>query len=98
MPAPLARLDAWLLGVALERAAGLDAAAVETGDRVRYTKSAAEAIGLVDGRHRRRRCRVPARPDPGRVGRGRRPLRRGDAPEVDLLLPEGPDGPRDQPA
>jgi uncharacterized protein (DUF1015 family) len=49
VPTPLAQLDAWLLGVALERAAGLDAAAVETGDRVRFTKSAAEAIGQVDG-------------------------------------------------
>ena len=47
-PPPVASLDAWLLGQALERAAGLDAAAVEGGDRIGYTKSAAEALGLVD--------------------------------------------------
>jgi len=50
VPPPVASLDAWLLGQALERAAGLDAAAVEGGDRIGYTKSAAEALGLVDAR------------------------------------------------
>ena len=48
VPPPVASLDAWLLGQALERAAGLDAAAVEGADRIGYTKSAAEALGLVD--------------------------------------------------
>jgi uncharacterized protein (DUF1015 family) len=41
-------LDVTLLGAALERLAGIDAAAVSAGGRVRYTKSAAEAIGWVD--------------------------------------------------
>jgi uncharacterized protein (DUF1015 family) len=44
----VAELDAWLLGVALERAVGLDAAAVEGGGRIGYTKSAADALSLVD--------------------------------------------------
>jgi uncharacterized protein (DUF1015 family) len=44
----VAELDAWLLGVALERVAGLDAAAVEGGGRIAYTKSAADALSLVD--------------------------------------------------
>jgi hypothetical protein len=41
-------LDVTLLGVALDRLCGIDAAAVANGDRVTYTKSAAEAIELVD--------------------------------------------------
>ena len=41
-------LDVTLLGVALERLAGIDATAVAAGDRIRYTKSAAEAIAWVD--------------------------------------------------
>jgi uncharacterized protein (DUF1015 family) len=48
VPAAVSSLDAWLLGVALERAAGLDAAAVEGGGRIGYTKSAAEALASVD--------------------------------------------------
>jgi uncharacterized protein (DUF1015 family) len=44
----VAALDAWLLAHALERAAGLDAAAVEGGGRIGYTKSAPEALRLVD--------------------------------------------------
>jgi uncharacterized protein (DUF1015 family) len=48
VPGPVASLDAWLLGRALEHAAGLDAAAVEGGGRIGYTKSAAEALRLVD--------------------------------------------------
>src|SRR5262245_26141107 len=48
VPAAVASLDAWLLRVALERAAGLDSAAVEGGDRIGYTKSAGEALRLVD--------------------------------------------------
>jgi uncharacterized protein (DUF1015 family) len=44
----LRRLDVTLLGVALERLAGIDAGAVQAGGRVSYTKSAAEAIDLVD--------------------------------------------------
>lgn len=41
-------LDVTLLGIALERLFGIDAGAVGAGDRVRYTKSAAEALALVD--------------------------------------------------
>jgi uncharacterized protein (DUF1015 family) len=48
VPDAVAGLDAWLLGVALERAAGVDQAAVESGERIGYTKSAAEALGFVD--------------------------------------------------
>jgi uncharacterized protein (DUF1015 family) len=44
----VAELDAWLLGVALERAAGLDGVAVEGGGRISYTKSVADALSLVD--------------------------------------------------
>ncbi len=42
------RLDVTLLGVALEQLAGIDAATVSAGGRVRYTKSAAEAMAWVD--------------------------------------------------
>ncbi len=41
-------LDVWLLGAALERLWGIDAAAVAGGDRVAYSKSAAEAIARVE--------------------------------------------------
>jgi uncharacterized protein (DUF1015 family) len=41
-------LDVTLLGVGLERLCGIDAEAVSRGDRIAYTKSAAEAIELVD--------------------------------------------------
>jgi uncharacterized protein (DUF1015 family) len=44
----LRSLDVTLLGVALERLFGLDPKAVGSGDRLTYTKSAAEAIGEVD--------------------------------------------------
>jgi uncharacterized protein (DUF1015 family) len=40
-------LDVTLLGAALESLAGIDAAVVSGGERIRYTKSAAEAAGLV---------------------------------------------------
>jgi len=43
----LRRLDVTLLGVALEVLLGIDAAAVAAGERIRYTKDAAEAVGLV---------------------------------------------------
>ncbi len=43
------RLDVSLLGVALERLAGIDAAAATAG-RIAFTKSAAEAIAWVDAR------------------------------------------------
>lgn len=43
----LRRLDVTLLGAALERLCGLDPAAVAAGGRIRYTKSAAEALELV---------------------------------------------------
>ena len=39
----LRRLDVTLLGVALERLLGIDAAALAGGERIAYTKSAAEA-------------------------------------------------------
>ena len=41
-------LDVVLLGVALEQLAGIDPAAVTSGDRVRFTKSVAEAFAAVD--------------------------------------------------
>jgi uncharacterized protein (DUF1015 family) len=41
-------LDVTLLGIALEQLFGIDAEAVGAGDRVGYTKSAGEAIALVD--------------------------------------------------
>ncbi len=40
-------LDVSLLGAALEKLAGIDAAAVAGGERIRYAKSAAEAASLV---------------------------------------------------
>jgi uncharacterized protein (DUF1015 family) len=46
--AALRRLDVSLLGAALEAIAGLDAAALAEGGRIRYTMDAAEAIALVD--------------------------------------------------
>jgi uncharacterized protein (DUF1015 family) len=48
VPDAVASLDAWLLAHALEHTVGLDAAAVEGGQRIGYTKSAAEALRLVD--------------------------------------------------
>ena len=44
----LRRLDVTLLGIALERLAGIDAAAVQAGGRVAYTKSGSEAMDWVD--------------------------------------------------
>jgi uncharacterized protein (DUF1015 family) len=41
-------LDVVLLGVALERLVGIDADAVASGERVAYTKSAEDAIAIVD--------------------------------------------------
>lgn len=41
-------LDVALLGAALERLAGIDAAATAGGERITYTKSAAEAAALVE--------------------------------------------------
>jgi hypothetical protein len=43
----LRRLDVTVLGVALDRLAGIDPSAVAGGDRVRYTKSATEAAAAV---------------------------------------------------
>jgi uncharacterized protein (DUF1015 family) len=45
------RLDVTLLGAALAALAGVDAAAVDAGERIAYTKDAAEAIAWVDDRH-----------------------------------------------
>jgi uncharacterized protein (DUF1015 family) len=47
--AEVRRLDVWLLGAALERASGIDPAAVAAGERLGYATSVAEAIGQVDG-------------------------------------------------
>jgi uncharacterized protein (DUF1015 family) len=44
----LRRLDVSVLGAALAAAAGLDAETVAAGERITYTKDAAEAIALVD--------------------------------------------------
>ena len=85
----LRRQDVTLLQVALDRLCGIDADAVAAG-RLTYTRSAREALDAVDDRTGRRRRRIPARADPGRVDRGRGRARRRDAPEVDLLLSEGP--------
>ena len=46
--AAVRELDVTRLGLALEHLAGIDAAAVAAGDRIAYTKSAAEARALVD--------------------------------------------------
>ena len=45
----LRELDVTLLGSALERLVGLDAAAIAGGERVTYTKSVSEAIDAVNG-------------------------------------------------
>ncbi|HXI46817.1 MAG TPA: DUF1015 domain-containing protein [Candidatus Acidoferrales bacterium] len=45
------RLDVTLLGAALASLAGIDAAAVDAGQRIAYTKDAAEAIAWVDAGH-----------------------------------------------
>jgi uncharacterized protein (DUF1015 family) len=42
------RLDVVLLGAALERLWEIDAGAIASGERIAYTKSAAEAIERVD--------------------------------------------------
>ena len=42
------RLDVTLVGVALERLAGIDAGAIAAGDRLAYTRDAAEAISWVE--------------------------------------------------
>jgi uncharacterized protein (DUF1015 family) len=46
----LRRLDVTLAGAALERLAGIDESATESGARLRYTKDAGEAIAWVDHR------------------------------------------------
>jgi uncharacterized protein (DUF1015 family) len=51
--AAVRRLDVSLLGVALDRLAGIDPAAVDAGARIAYTKDAAEAIRWVDAGHDR---------------------------------------------
>ena len=84
-------LDVNLLAVALERLVGVDAAALAAGGRLLYVKDAREAVALVDGR--RGRERLPAGPDAGGGRDAGRRGRRGDAAEVDLLLPQGADRP-----
>jgi uncharacterized protein (DUF1015 family) len=46
--AALRELDVTLLGTALERLAGIDAAALAGGERISYTKAVAEALDSVD--------------------------------------------------
>ena len=60
-----------------------------------YAKSVDEALRRSTKAARRR---LPPPPHPGRAGARRRRRRRDDAPEVDLLLPQGPHGNRLQPA
>jgi hypothetical protein len=48
VPSAARRLDVALLGAALERVAGIDADAMAGGERVVFTKSAADAIAAVD--------------------------------------------------
>ena len=93
----LRALDVTLLGAALGRLAGLDAEALAAG-AVGYTKSAARGDRLGRRRARWRRRRVPARADAGRLGHRGRGRRRRHAPEIHVLLSEGPDRPRHQPA
>jgi uncharacterized protein (DUF1015 family) len=47
--AAMRSLDVSLLSAALDSLLGIDAAAVAGGERIRYSKSAAEAVALVDG-------------------------------------------------
>ena len=94
---PSAALDVTLLGVALERLAGIDADAVAAG-AVGYTKSAAEAIDRVDAGLDGADAAFLLEPTPVAVDLGRRRRRRRHAPEVDLFLSQGPDRPRHQPA
>ncbi len=91
-------LDVSLFALALERLAGIDAAAVAGGDRITYSKAAADAAALVETRRGWCRCRLPARAHARRLDPRGRPRRRRDAPEVDLLLSQGPDRARAQPA
>ena len=72
---------------------GIDAAAIAAG-AARATRGRRARRSTRSTRRRRRRRRVPAGAHAGRLDRGRRPGRRRHAPEVDLLLPEGPDRPR----
>ena len=97
--APAVRqLDVWLLGVALERLFGIDDAAVAGGERISYTKSVARR-GRPGGPGRGRgRCRLPARADARAIDHDRGSVGRGDAPEVDVFLSQGPDRARHQPA
>ena len=93
----LRALDVTLLGVALERLAGIDADAV-AGGRGRLHEVGGRGDRGGRRRTRWRRCGVPARADAGRVDLGRRRRRRRHAPEIDVLLSQGPDRPRHQPA
>ena len=88
-------LDVTLLGVALERLPASTPTRWRRGAR-RLHEVGGEAVDAVDAG--RRRCGVPAGGHAGRGDRGRRPRRRRHAPEIDLLLPQGPDRPRHQPA
>ena len=62
---PAAReLDVALLGAALARLCGIDAAAVSEGSRIAYTKSAAEAVDWVDRGHDGARAAFLLEPTP----------------------------------
>ena len=95
--AALRGLDVTLLGVALERLTGIGAEALAAG-AVAYTKSAAEAIERVDAGLDGADAAFLLEPTPVRSVSAVAAGRRRDAPEIDLLLPEGPDRPRHQPA
>ena len=88
-------LDVVLLGVALERLLGIDAR--------RRRRRCDRLYQVRVGRHRacrrrRRRGRVPARTHAGGLDHRGRPRRRRHAPEIHVLLSQGPDRSCHQPA
>ena len=90
-------LDVTLLGVALERLAGIDAEALAAG-AVAYTKSADEALDAVDAGRDGADAAFLLEPTPVASILAVAARRRRHAPEVDLLLSQGPDRPGHQPA
>ena len=90
-PEPYRRLDTAVLeALILKGALGMtedDISHLHGLDYARTTDEARERVEPGDVRGR-----VLHEPDPGRADPRRRRGRREHAPEVDLLLPEGPDG------